>query len=233
MTTFVLVHGAWAGSFCFRHVRRRLQREGHEVFTPSLTGVGERVHLVSPDVDLTTHVRDVVNQILYEDLTEIVLLGYSYGGAVVTGCLKHVAERVSHLVYLDAFVPSDGQSIADIVGAPEPPISLGVEALVPPLLREFDDPAEAEFVAARRVPQPVGTLFEPVKLTQALEAFPLSRTYIRATGAGPDEPGNAHFAVAAAHARASDEWSCHDIDTNHMVLSNRPDELADVLLNIV
>ncbi len=108
MATYVLVHGGWSGAHGFRHVRRMLHAAGHEVFTPSLTGIGERVHLVSPQVDLSTHIADVVNAVLYEDLDPIVLLGYSYGGAVVTGALRHIADRVRELVYLDAFVPEDG-----------------------------------------------------------------------------------------------------------------------------
>src|SRR5216683_3966176 len=118
MAVFVLVHGAWSGAHGFRKLRGPLRAAGHEVFTPSLTGIGERVHLSSPQVNLTTHVTDVVNTILYEDLTDIVLLGYSYGGMVVTGALEHVADRVSHLVYLDAFKPDDGQSLRDLSGAP-------------------------------------------------------------------------------------------------------------------
>src|ERR1700677_5283344 len=98
MTTFVLVHGAWGGSWGFRLVRGPLREAGHEVFTPSLTGIGERAHLASPRVNLTTHVTDVANTILYEDLNDIVLLGYSYGGMVVTGALGHGADRVAQLL---------------------------------------------------------------------------------------------------------------------------------------
>jgi Alpha/beta hydrolase family len=94
MTAFVLVHGAWGGAHGFRHVRRLLRSKQHDVSTPSLTGVGERIHLSSPLVGLGTHIRDVVNHILYEDLNEIVLMGFSYGGFVVTGALEHIAERV-------------------------------------------------------------------------------------------------------------------------------------------
>src|SRR6202020_3493751 len=114
MTTFVLVHGAWGGSYGFKYVRGPLREAGHEVFTPSLTGIGERVHLASPQVNLTTHVTDVVNTILYEDLSDIVLLGYSYGGMVVTGALEYVGDRVTHLVYLDAFLPGAGQWMKDL-----------------------------------------------------------------------------------------------------------------------
>ena len=102
MATFVLVHGAWGGAHGFRHVRRLLRAAGHEVTTPCLTGIGERVHLASPLVNLSTHIRDVVNHILYEDLDQIVLVGFSYGGFVVIGALEHIAERVKHLVFLDA-----------------------------------------------------------------------------------------------------------------------------------
>jgi pimeloyl-ACP methyl ester carboxylesterase len=116
MTAFVLVHGAWGGAHGFRHVRRLLRSKQHDVSTPSLTGVGERIHLSSPLVGLGTHIRDVVNHILYEDLNEIVLMGFSYGGFVVTGALEHIAERVSHLVYLDAFVPSNGETVATHLG---------------------------------------------------------------------------------------------------------------------
>ena len=117
MATFVLVHGAWSGAHGFRHVRRLLQQAGHEVFTPSLTGLGERAHLLSPQVNLTTHVRDVTNQVLYEDLSDIVLLGFSYGGFVVTGALEHIGSRISHLVYLDAFVPESGETVLGVCAA--------------------------------------------------------------------------------------------------------------------
>ena len=133
MATFVLVHGAWAGAHGFRHVRRSLQAAGHEVFTPCLTGIGERAHLTGPQVTLSTHIHDVVNQVLYEDLDGIVLVGYSYGGVVVTGSLRHIGERVRHLVYLDAFVPADGESLASLAGMPEPGAGVGEEWLVPPL----------------------------------------------------------------------------------------------------
>src|SRR6478735_12510728 len=116
MAKLVLVHGAWGGAHGFRHVRRLLSAERHEVSSPSLTGVGERVHLSSPLVGLGTHIRDVVNHVLYEDLDNIVLVGFSYGGFVVIGALEHIAERVSHLVYLDAFVPKNGDTVSSQLG---------------------------------------------------------------------------------------------------------------------
>ena len=190
MGTFVLVHGAWAGAHGFRHVRRRLQAAGHEVFTPSLTGIGERVHLTSPQVTLTTHIQDVANHVLYEDLREIVLLGFSYGGVVVTGSLRHIADRVRHLVFLDAFLPADGDSLQSLAGlARDTPMAVGDEWLVPPFARTYDDPAEADFMTPRRVAQPLACFTEPVRLERPLESYPFGRTYIRATGTQPTLPG--------------------------------------------
>jgi pimeloyl-ACP methyl ester carboxylesterase len=231
MATYVLVHGAWSGAHGFHLVRPLLHAEGHEVFTPSLTGIGERVHLVSPQVNLTTHITDVVNQVIYEDLDDIVLLGFSYGGMVVTGSLEHIAPRVSHLVYLDAFVPGDGDSLLALLGQAEvSPIGLGEPWLAPPSPREFDDPAEAAFATPRRVPHPIACFTERVRLRQPLEDFPFTRTYIRATADVPDAPGTAVFDAAAARARNSAAWQYHEIATNHMIPNNRPKELAALLL---
>src|SRR5687768_11181776 len=120
MTTFVLVHGAWGGSYGWRKLRPLLTAQGHEVYTPSLTGLGERAHLTSPQVDLSLHIQDVVNAIWYEDLKDITLVGYSYGGMVVTGVVDYLAERIKHLVYLDAFLPNDGQALQALAsGLPE------------------------------------------------------------------------------------------------------------------
>jgi pimeloyl-ACP methyl ester carboxylesterase len=115
MATFVLVHGGWHGSWCWKRVRKALQARGHDVFTPTLTGVGERSHLLSPDVNLDTHITDVVNLIRWEELSGIVLCGHSYGGCVITGVADRLSDRVAALVYLDAFVPEDGQSLHDIL----------------------------------------------------------------------------------------------------------------------
>lgn len=233
MATFVLVHGAWGGAHGFRHVRRLLQAAGHEVTMPCLTGIGERVHLAHPLVNLSTHVRDVVNHVLYEDLQGIVLLGFSYGGCVVTGALEHIAERVRHLVFLDAFVPRHGDSVAGLMrgsgGAARPKIELGEDALLNGPVRDYDDPAEAQWMAARRTAHPKACFSEPVHLARPLEDFPFSRTYIKATAAPESDPGNAAFWKAARHAQASPAWQYHEIATNHMVASNRPQELAALL----
>jgi pimeloyl-ACP methyl ester carboxylesterase len=233
MATFVLVHGAWGGAHGFRHVRRLLQRAGHEVFTPSLTGIGERVHLASPLVNLSTHVRDVVNHVLYEDLWDIVLVGFSYGGFVVTGALEHIAGRVRHLVYLDAFVPNDGESVfGHQHGERRPTIEIGEPWLVPGAARTFDDPAEGEWVTRRRTPHPRGCFTEPVRLARPLEDYPFTRTYIAATVRAEGEPGVEAFARAARRARALPAWRCFEIESNHMLASNRPAETADLLMAV-
>lgn len=228
MATFVLVHGAWSGAHGFRRVRPLLQAAGHAVFTPALTGIGERAHLASPQVTLRTHVQDVVGQVLFEDLRDVVLLGYSYGGMVVTGALAAVADRVRHLVYLDAFVPADGQSLYDLTGQAVPAPSVDGTWLVPPPAREFEDPAVAAFAVPRRTPHPVGCFTEPVRLARPLEEHPFTRTYVRATAG----TASTAFEAAAARARSSGAWRYREIGTTHMVPENRPEELTELLLEL-
>ncbi len=233
MAIFVLVHGAWGGSYGFRKVRGPLWAAGHEVFTPSLTGVGERVHLTGPQVGLTTHITDVVNTVLYEDLRGIVLLGFSYGGLVVTGALEHIGDRVRHLVYLEAFVPGDGDSVTTIAGGPAGPgaIEVGAAWLVPPQPREFADPAEAVWENARRTPQPAGCFTDPVRLVRPLEDYPFTRTYIKASAEPRSEPAGLFWA-AADRARHSPAWRYREIDSSHMIPTNRPDDLTRLLLEL-
>ena len=233
MATYVLVHGGWSGGHTFRRVRPLLQAAGHAVFTPTLTGVGDRVHLGSGLVNLSTHVRDVVNLVLYEDLSGIVLLGYSYGGAVVTGAVQHIGDRIGHLVYLDAFVPGDGDTVSGLAGRPPTGrISLGEPWLVPPPERGYEDPEEAAFATVRRTPHPAACFTEPVRLTRPLEEHGFGLTYVRATADAADAPGAAAFERAAAHARASAAWRYREIATTHMIPSNRPAELAGLLLEL-
>ena len=233
MTTFVLVHGAWSGAHGFHKVRRLLADWGHDVFTPSLTGIGERAHLLSPLIDLTTHVHDVVNVVLYEDLDEIVLVGFSYGGMVTSGAVAHIGDRIRELVYLDAFVPSDGDNVAALSGRPRPQaLSVDQEWLVPPLSRSFDDPVEEAWQSARRGPHPARCFTEAVRLTRPLEEQPFGLTYIKATDDGREAPGGEAFWAAAERANSSDRWKYFEIATTHMVASNRPEELSRMLLQL-
>ncbi len=230
VAVFVLVHGAWGGAHSFRKIRRLLHSAGHEVFTPSLTGIGERAHLASPQVCLSTHIADVANMVLYEDLQDIVLLGFSYGGLVITGALEHISGRISHLVYLDAFVPADGDSLDAITGAASRAAAIGPGAgwLVAPLPRDFDDPAEAAWSTARRTPHPALCFSGPVRLARPLEDYPFTRTYIKASAEPRAEPAGPLWA-AADRARHSPAWRYREVATTHMIPSNRPDDLARLL----
>jgi pimeloyl-ACP methyl ester carboxylesterase len=231
--TYVLVHGGWSGAHGFRRVRSALQSQGHRVFTPSLTGIGERVHLLSPQIDLTTHIQDVVNVVLYEDLRDVVLLGFSYGGAVVTGAVDHIGSRIRELVYLDAFVPGSGDTVAGLAGRePIHTIELGAEWLAPPPSRDFDDADEAAWQNARRGEHPLRCFSEPVRLSVPLEERSFGLTYIKATADARDAPGGQAFWAAAEHAQESDRWRYYEIETTHMVSSNQPEQLADVLLEL-
>ncbi len=114
MATYVLVHGGGHGGWCYQRVARLLRAPGHEVYTPTLTGLGEREHLLSPDIDLDTHITDVVKVMQFEDLHDVILVGHSYGGMVITGIADRATDRVGHIVYLDAANPENGQSLVDV-----------------------------------------------------------------------------------------------------------------------
>ncbi len=116
-TTFVLVHGAWHGGWCYRRVAAPLRARGHEVYTPTLTGLGERSHLLDEEVNLSTHITDIVNLLRWEELSDVVLCGHSYAGMVITGVAGRVPERVRSVVYLDAYLPEDGQNLFDMMPA--------------------------------------------------------------------------------------------------------------------
>ena len=112
--TFLVCHGAWSGGWAWKKMHPLMQAAGHRLVTPSYTGLGERAHLANPSIDLESHIEDVLNVIKYEDLRDIVLLGHSYGGMVATGVADRISDRVAQLIYLDAFVPRDGQSLFDL-----------------------------------------------------------------------------------------------------------------------
>jgi L-ribulose-5-phosphate 4-epimerase len=224
MSTYVLVHGAWGGSYGWRKVRPLLQQAGHTVFTPSLTGQGERAHLASPQVNLSTHIEDVSNAIWYEDLTDIILVGHSYGGMVVTGVAERMPERIQHLVYLDAFLPDDGQSLVDLGGGRSGGDS--TDWRVPPMQR--NEPAEP-WDEARRVHHQRATLVEKVKLSAPLESRPFSLTYIVATGR-PD-PGP-FFDRTAERLRGNPRWTVREIAGGHGMIRTNPEGLVRLLLEL-
>lgn len=232
MTNFVLVHGAFGGSYGFRKVRPLLTAAGHQVFTPSLTGIGERSHLRTPDIDLALHIDDVANMIRCEDLDDIILLGFSYGGMVVTGLLDRFGDRVRELVFLDACVPADGQSAAQWLGAGgEAMVAAAVDGYVEPIPRDLGSDEANAWTQARRVGQPLLTLTSAVSLSKPLEDWDFGLTYIKAA-ADEHEPDDSRFWAASHAATASPAWRSHEIDCNHMIPEIRPSELAALLLDL-
>jgi len=233
MATFVLVHGAWHGGWCWSRVAPLLRDAGHQVHTPTLTGLGEGAAPPTPTVDLDTHVSDVLELLASEDLTEVALVGHSYGGMVITAVADRAAGRLAHLVYLDAFVPQDGQCVLDLVTPEVAALSreqartVGDGWLVPALPLEFwgvTDAADVEWATPLMRPQPLGTLEQPLGLSGG-GAASLPRTYI-----GTDHPMLQRF---AERARAEGGWRSRHLATGHDAMITKPREVAAMLLEIV
>jgi len=233
MATFVLVHGAWRGSWCWKRVRKALQSEGHDVFTPTLTGVGERSHLLSSSVNLETHIDDVVNLIQWEDLRDVVLCGHSYGGCVVSGAADRVSERIRALVYLDAFVLQNGQSLLETLPPAQKSGQLEAAARgegwkVPPIPAEFFNvnAVDRDWVNRQCTVQPLATFQQPIKLIGKVDGI-RDVTFILATGFG-DSPFTPFYEQAKARG-----WKALTMPCGHDVMLDRPDELTRVLLDVV
>jgi pimeloyl-ACP methyl ester carboxylesterase len=231
MATFVVAHGAWSSGWAWKRMRPLLRAAGHEVFTPSYTGLGERSHLATPEVGLETHIQDIANVLFYEDLSDVILLGHSYGGMVATGVADRVPERIKKVVYLDAFVPRDGQALQDLTrrrddgpsGGPPP-----VEGwLVPPMPTSADaSPEDLAWLTPRRGPQPRKTFEQPIRLTGAVERLP--RVYIKCLRINPGDV----FEQFAARARTEPGWQYEEIDATHSPNVTAPDKLAEILLGV-
>jgi pimeloyl-ACP methyl ester carboxylesterase len=230
MSTFVLVHGAWGGAHGWRFVRPLLQQAGHQVFTPSLTGQGERAHLTGPHVNLSTHIQDVCNTIWYEDLRDIVLVGHSYGGMVITGVADRMSDRIQHLVFLDAFQPADGQSLIDITGGGGQRPEREFDWSVPPMRRTLDqaDPL-TQWSTERRNPQSRATFEERLRLAKPIEERPFSLTYIVATERPDPSP---YFGQTAERLRANPRWTVRSVQGDHNMQLWNPTGLADLLLEL-
>lgn len=229
MHTYVLVHGAWHGSWCWRRLIPLLSAQGHHVTAVTLTGLGDRAHLLSAGVDLNTHVTDVAAFLEMEDLSDVILVGHSYGGMVITGAAERSADRIRRLIYLDALVPSHGQSAFDLNSdafqerleneAKEAgdgfkffPMSPGAMGIT--------DPADAEWVGSRLVPQPIGTFRQPVEANERTPTIPA--TYILCTQFG--------FHDTAAKCKQKG-WPVLEIECGHDVMVTKPGELAELLLS--
>ncbi len=230
--TFVLVHGAWHGGWCWCRVADRLRASGHIVFTPTLTGLGERAHLLHPDIDLSLHVADVLGLIKCERLNNIVLVGHSYGGFVISGVAEAVANKISSIVFLDAFIPDNGESLLDVV---QP----AVQDVIQDVLDRGDTTVPVRDAAAFKVnekdrpwvdslatPQPIGTMTEKIKLTGARERV-ATKAYIRAAGYP-----NVSFDKACARTKADRSWRTYEVPCGHDVMIDKPDRLAEILLEV-
>ena len=183
--TFVLVHGAWHGGWCWQRVADRLRGAGHTVFTPTLTGLGERSHLLRAGIDLTTHITDVVNVMKWEGLSDVVLCGHSYGGFVISGVAEQMAPAIRSIVFLDAFVPRNGESVQDLTGpAVQEGIAARCNAAISPFRRASAEAfgvnaADRAWVDRLCVGQPIATFTDKIALTGARDRI-ARKSYIRA-----------------------------------------------------
>ncbi len=224
MGTFVLVHGAWHGSWCWKRVRGALQQQGHQVFTPTLTGVGERSHLLSAGVDLQTHTLDVLNLIEWEDLNDFVLCGHSYGGMVISGVADRIPERVRSLIFLDAFVPEHGESVADFAPVSGDQLIDGWKS-TPISAEDFGvNLADRAWVDQQCTVQSVACFQQPVQLTGGIARIK-HISYMYASGwAGSQSPFRPFYAKARSRG-----WKTSEIDCGHDVMLDRPDAVTTLL----
>jgi pimeloyl-ACP methyl ester carboxylesterase len=230
--TFVLVHGAWHGGWCWQRVADRLRDGGHKVFTPTLTGLGERSHLLRAGIDLKTHSADVVNVMKWERLTDVVLCGHSYGGFVISGVAEAMASAIRSIIFLDAFMPKNGEAVQDLTG---PAVQEGIrtalqrgDIAIPPRSAEPFGVNEADRAWVDRlcVGQPVGTFTDKIVLTGARDRIP-RKSYIRA--ASYANPG---FDRALAAVRADPSWRSFEVPCGHDVMVDDPARLTEILLEV-
>jgi pimeloyl-ACP methyl ester carboxylesterase len=228
LATFVLVHGAWHGAWCWQRVARLLTRAGHEVLTPTLTGLGERSHLLSPAIDLDTHILDVANDIKWRQLNGVVLVGHSYGGMVISGVAERMEKAIASLVMLDAFMPENGQSVVDIQPpAVREPVLAAARAgatQIPPRAAEAFKVNEKDraWVDAQCTPQPIQSFLQKLTLTGARDRI-AKKSYIRAS-----VYPNPYFDAGLATARAR-HWRTYEVPCGHDVMVDMPERLAEIL----
>ena len=218
---FVLVHGAWHGGWCWRRVADRLTAKGRYVVAPTLSGVAERSHLAADAINLSTHIDDVVNEIKWKDLDNLVLVGHSYAGMVVTGVAERMRERIAAIVYLDAFLPNDGASLSTLIArtAPWP------EHVAPPIpAATFHVNAkDAAWVDGKMTPHPVKCFTETLRVSGAYSTIP-QKIYIRAR-----QYPNVTFDAAFDRCRKDQSWKTIEMQCGHDVMIDQPAELAAIL----
>jgi pimeloyl-ACP methyl ester carboxylesterase len=225
MATYLICHGAWSAGWAWSKMRPLLRAAGHEIFTPTYTGLGERAHLAHPMVDLETHIQDILGVIDCEDLRDLILLGHSYGGMVATGVADRVPERIRHLIYVDAFVPADDQSLNDLTG--RPPAAPVEGWLLPPNPSPPDTaPEDIAWITPRRRHQPARCFSQKLRLAQAMPSFP--RSYIHCTR----KTGADNFQQFADRFRSDPAWRFHAMDASHSPNVTAPEALAALLLSM-
>ncbi|MEV4092545.1 alpha/beta fold hydrolase [Streptosporangium saharense] len=219
MTTFVLIPGAWHGAWTFEPLARQLREHGHHAYPLTLTGVGDRRHLLTATVNLDTHIDDVVNLLVDERITDAVLVGHSYGGMVITGAADRVPERVAGLVYVDAVVPENGDSCWSLVTERERGWYLsGVgETGYTSAPLPFFDP--------RATPHPLASLLQAVRLEGGLDRY-RSRDYVYAT----EWDGESPFTTLYERLRDDPTWRTHALTSGHNIMRDAPDTLLKILL---
>jgi pimeloyl-ACP methyl ester carboxylesterase len=241
MATIVIVHGMFDGGWSWRGIKGLLEGAGHRVYTATLTGLGERVHLAHPGIDLETHIADIVNLLHFEDLTDVRLVGHSYAGCVVTGVADRARERLASLIYLDAHVPENGESFLQLLdannraGIEEAARASGGGWRVPPPTAPNDPGVESHptsdlwaWFHPRLIPHPFKTLTQPLRLTRPSDAA-LLRAYIlcaQGRDGAPLEPGMERI-------RTNPAWRWREIDADHLAHVTAPEMLANALLELV
>ena len=230
--TFVLVHGAWHGGWCWVRVAELLRGRGHTVFTPTLTGLGERAHLLAPGIGLATHVADIVNVFEFERLDDVVLCGHSYGGMVISAVAERLAPKIASIVFLDAFLPNDGDTVLTTTSplvreSTAAAIARG-EIGIPSRSAELFgvNVKDRAWVDALVRPQPIATFTDRIALTGARERI-ARKTYIRAT---PNP--NAGYDAALAQTEADPSWRTYEVACGHDVMVDMPERLAEILLEV-
>lgn len=231
MTTFVLVHGAWVGAWSWSRVAKSLRAKQHDVVAPTLTGLGERSHLLNPEIDLETHILDVVNVMKWQELRDVVLVGHSYGGMVASGVAERMEKSIASIVMPDAFFPADGQRMVDLLPAPQREAITkaaqdGATALPPmPAATVNVNENDRVWFDAKATPHPIKCLLQPSKLTGARDRI-AKRTYIRAL----DYP-SAPFDAGMSEARKK-EWRIMEIAGGHIVMLDEPAQLTEMLVHL-
>ncbi|QUQ65954.1 alpha/beta hydrolase [Kutzneria sp. CA-103260] len=237
MSTFLLVHGAWHSGRCWDRVAPLLESAGHQVFAPSLTGYGDKAHLLGPEVGLDTHVDDIAELIEREDLTDVVLVGHSYAGLVISSVANRVPDRIAHLVYLDAMVPEDGETAIDVMPISQRLIDQAGDGWrippfpeqAPPLgLFGVTDPADIAWLRTMLSDQPVRCLQQPVRLDNpATDA--IARTHIHCVGTRPAGIVRRPVPPTQPNGSPARVW---ELPTGHDCMITMPAELSELLLKV-